>query len=299
MPATPATKALRELLIEHQLPVQMAPVVEEHYRPLAAWISTQPRAGRTPLLVGLGGAQGTGKTTLARILELVLQLDHHWRVATLSLDDFYLTRRERTELARKQHSLLATRGVPGTHDLHLLDACLAGLRTLRRGQVLQLPRFDKSSDDRVATNRWRNVIGPLDAVLLEGWCIGSRPQPESHLAQPVNELEQERDPGGEWRYFVNEQLRGPYATLYAQLDCLIYLHAPNLEAVQRWRLEQEQKLRTRNGSGTGKGMNSAELAEFLLYFERITRADSDILPQQADVVVELDEQHHPSRLTFR
>ncbi len=74
---------------------------------------------------GLAGLQGSGKSTLAAQLCAALT---QRGIATLamSLDDFYFGRGERKRLARDVHPLLATRGVPGTHDLDLLA------RTVRR-----------------------------------------------------------------------------------------------------------------------------------------------------------------------
>ena len=60
--------------------------------------------------------------------------------AAVSLDDFYLTRARRHALARTVHPLLATRGVPGTHDLPLL---LDVLLRVRSGRPVRLPVFDK------------------------------------------------------------------------------------------------------------------------------------------------------------
>ena len=73
-------------------------------------------------LIGIAGAQGSGKTTLARAAAERLGAAH------LSLDDVYLTRAERQALAREVHPLFAVRGPPGTHDLALLEGALAALR---------------------------------------------------------------------------------------------------------------------------------------------------------------------------
>lgn len=94
-----------------------------------------------------------------------------------SLDDFYLRRSERTKLAGRVHPLLLTRGVPGTHDLGLLLRTLASLLGSRDGATTALPVFDKRHDDRAAESEWRQVHGHVDVAILEGWCIGARPQP--------------------------------------------------------------------------------------------------------------------------
>ena len=66
----------------------------------------------------IAGLQGCGKSTLATQVA-ALARERDLRVATLSIDDVYLGRRERQRLARNVHPLLVTRGPPGTHDLAL------------------------------------------------------------------------------------------------------------------------------------------------------------------------------------
>jgi D-glycerate 3-kinase len=84
-----------------------------------AELVTRHRTQREGLFVlGLCGAQGSGKSTLAAALARMLARDGT-RTAILSLDDIYLTRAERLQLAREVHPLFATRGAPGTHDVAL------------------------------------------------------------------------------------------------------------------------------------------------------------------------------------
>ncbi|MFI4970120.1 MAG: hypothetical protein ACHP7D_07925, partial [Lysobacterales bacterium] len=84
------------------------------------------RSPAGPFLAGLSGLQGSGKSTFAR--QLVAAANARGvRSEALSLDDFYLGRRARMRLAREVHPLLATRGVPGTHDPDLLARTLVEL----------------------------------------------------------------------------------------------------------------------------------------------------------------------------
>jgi len=218
----------------HRLPDKFHRLIDEHYNSLAAWLIQRCRAD-TPLFLGINGAQGTGKSTLADFLQLVLEEDEGWHVAVLSIDDFYLTKAERRKLSEAVHPLLMTRGVPGTHDLRLLSTCIEQLRALGAERTLSLPRFDKAQDDRAAVETWPVVTGPINLIILEGWCVGSIPQASDALSQPANQLERDRDPTGEWRRFVNKQLEEGYSDLFAQLDALFFLRAPNFEAVFRWR----------------------------------------------------------------
>jgi len=151
--------------------------------------------------------------------------------------------------------LLRTRGVPGTHDV---AAGLAAIEALARGPAL-LPRFDKARDE---PGEPELVPGPADMLILEGWCLGARPQAEAELADPVNELERTRDPDGRWRHWVNSQLAGPYQALWARIDQLVFLQAPGFDIVADWRTEQE-----RNAGGP---MTGAEVRRFVQYYERLT-----------------------------
>ena len=87
--------------------------------------AARTRCGR-PVVIGLCGAQGSGKSTTAGRLAATLTA-RGCATAVLSIDDFYLTRAEREVLAASIHPLLATRGVPGTHDTKLLMRSLLSL----------------------------------------------------------------------------------------------------------------------------------------------------------------------------
>lgn len=256
------------------------------YAPLASWIAAQPRPG-SALIVGINGAQGSGKSTLAALLRHLLETALGRRAVALSIDDFYLTRSGREELSRRVHPLLATRGVPGTHDVALARRTLDGLRALRAGESLALPRFVKALDDRAPERDWPSCSGPVDVVLLEGWCVGTPPQDESELAHPVNALEAAEDADGRWRRYVNEQLATSYAALFAMLGRLVFLQAPSFDVVFRWRLEQEAE----NASAVAdpaRAMTPAALKRFIAHYERLTRHALRVLPSRADVVLELD-----------
>lgn len=229
------------------------------------------------IVVGLSGAQGSGKTTMAE--RLAAKLDAQGlRTAVLALDDFYRTRAEREALARRLHPLLATRGVPGTHDLDLLNAALDALLA---GRSASVPLFDKAADDRTEAPR---VEPPADAILLEGWCVGARPQPAAALDDPVNALEREGDPNGRWRRWVNARLEDEYAALRRRLDLRLFLRAPSFEVIARWRGEQESHLGPR-------AMTAPQLSAFIAHYERITRWMIDDCP--ADLVIALDAARTP------
>lgn len=213
------------------------------------------------MLIGLSGAQGSGKSTTAA------RLANRLGAVVLSIDDFYLTRAERQALARTVHPLLATRGVPGTHDLGLAERAIRGL--LNSDAAVPLPRFDKTRDDRAPESSWPVHSGGAEVVVLEGWCLGARPQPEAALVRPVNALEREEDPDGTWRGFVNAKLEGPYRKLFESFDLGFLLRAPSFDQVFAWRAEQERELE--RTSGSLQPMDDQALRRFIAHYERLTR----------------------------
>jgi D-glycerate 3-kinase len=223
---------------------------------------------------------------LCRVLELLLA-ERGVRAVTLSLDDFYLGRAARQQLAETVHPLLVTRGVPGTHDVGLLENTLDRLLS---GGFCEVPRFDKSRDDRVVKTKWMEM-GGADIVLLEGWCVGCIAESEAALVEPVNRLEAEEDADGSWRRYVNQRLNGEYAGLFARLDYLLMLEAPSLDAVLEWRTQQEQKLALKM---PGRAvMSDAAIRRFVQHYQRITLNSLAALPARADYVLRLGEDHRP------
>ena len=274
---------------DQQLPCGFADLVERLHRPLASDFARAAEMHPGLFVLGLCGAQGSGKSTMAGVLAQLLTR-HGLRVAVLSLDDLYCTRAERAQLAAKVHPLLATRGPPGTHDVALGAEVIAALADNR---PVALPRFDKARDDRCPRAQWP-LAGPgIDVLLFEGWCVGARAEPDATLAIPVNALERDADSAMIWRRHVNAALGGAYATLFARIDRLVLMRAPSFAAVLAWRLEQEAKLRRACGTDPGaRVMSEAEVVRFVQFFERTTRQIDREMPARADMLVTLDEQRH-------
>ena len=238
--------------------------------------------GHSFTVIGIAGAQGSGKSTLVRDLAAQLTADG-WRVATLSLDDIYLTRAERLGLAAQVHPLLATRGVPGTHDVAL---GLATIAALARGEAVPLPRFNKGRDDRAPERDWPIAPAGTKVLLLEGWCLGAAPQPELHLTQPVNHLEALEDPDGSWRRHANAALARDYPALWQRIGRLVFLAAPGWEVVANWREQQEAELRR----SAPAAMSPEQVTRFIQHYERLTRWMLAELPAQADLTLRLDRE---------
>ena len=281
----------------HRLPDSFRRVAAAHYVPLARWLLETPWP--VPPIIGICGAQGTGKSTLAEFLAAELNDVAAWSVAVLSMDDFYLTRAERLELSRTVHPLLATRGPPGTHDCEMMGDYLQRLRHLREGEPMALPRFDTSRDDRAPTKTWPRVAGPLNAIVLEGWCLGVPPQDAGELVTPVNDLEARYDHDARWRTYVNSRLGDEYAGIFSRLDRLIFLRTPDMDAVLRWRSEQESKLIAKTSAAQPGIMDAPQLREFVQHFERLSRVAIARLPATADVTLELEASHEVRESLYR
>ncbi len=232
---------------------------------IAALIAARVRpGGRVPFVIGIAGAQGSGKSTGARELGVLLD------APVLSLDDLYLDGAARARLAASIHPLLRTRGVPGTHDV------APGLELIERigREQVTLPRFDKTRDEPGAGE----AAGPAKVLILEGWCLGARPQTRAELIEPVNALEREHDPDGIWRRWVNARL-AEYQPLFARIDFLTFLAAPGFDVVADWRIEQE-----RNAQGP---MTAAGIRTFVQHYQRITEHMLRDTPARADLTVRL------------
>lgn len=296
----PLMTMVQALIDQEALPSSYVTTVEQTILPLARHILELRRTTQRAVVVGLHGAQGTGKSTLTLFLRQLLDRHFDCRTASFSLDDIYLTRAEREHLADTVHPLLITRGVPGTHDVALGQRLLDQLIAAGPGECVPVPAFDKATDDRCPESRWPVFEGPADVILVEGWCLGAVPQTDHRdLANPVNALELAEDPDVVWREYVNECLSESYRSFFGQMDTLIMLKAPSMECVLEWRTLQEHKLARRIESAPKEGggertlriMSDDEVARFIMHYERITRRCLAEMPSRADVVVDVAENH--------
>lgn len=248
--------------------------------------------GPRPFILGLAGAQGSGKTTLAgRLVERLIATGR--TAASVSLDDFYFGRARRILIAAEIHPLYATRGPPGTHDTR--DA-MAFLSAVKSGAAAIAPAFDKGADERLREEEGRRLPADLDVLVFEGWCLGAAPQPPEMLICPMNMLEESFDGDGAWRRAVNKALAGVYQDLFDGIDRLVYLRPPKFEIVHRWRTEQEHALVAAPHFRPRPGLMTAEeISFFIQYFERITRWMMEVTPSHADLTLRLDQRRRVIR----
>ncbi len=242
-------------------------------------------------IVGLSGAQGTGKTTISSILKIVLKNKYNLNVISFSIDDYYKTLKDRKIMSKNINKLFITRGVPGTHDVKLLLSHLKKLNK-RNFREFSIPKFDKSIDDRLIKSKWKKIKKKPDIVIFEGWCVGAKAQNLRKLKKPINSLEKIEDNNMKWREKTNNELKMNYKKIFKFLDTLIFLKIPSFKYVFKWRLLQEKKL----GKKTkGKRiMNKKELKRFIMFYERITKNMITDLSKISDIKVNLDNQHRIS-----
>jgi D-glycerate 3-kinase len=254
-----------------------------------------PGLATFPRVYGIAGLQGSGKSTLAAQMASAGSV-RGLTVVVLSIDDFYLTRRERQALGRLVHPLLATRGPPATHDLSLACATLDRLREFSSGDCLTLPRFDKIGDRRLPPSRWPQVRQKPDLIVFEGWFLKVPPEKNEALVEPVNVLERVEDSDGRWRRYCNTALAA-YEPLWQRIDRLCWLRGPDFEVVPAWRWQQEQSLRAKSPGRSA--MSRAEIERFVLLFERVSRQAQRRLGDIADTIVDLDEKHRAQLRRYR
>lgn len=272
---------------------------EQAWLPVATWLAAKVKQSEQVPVVGVHGGQGSGKSTLSKALAALYKQALGWNCVIVSIDDLYLSHADRQSLAASQHPLLATRGVPGTHDWQLGMALFDQLKQLKEGESLKIPAFDKVSDDRLPEDQWHQITGPVDLVLFEGWCVGTQAASEDSLQKPINELEEKEDVDGSWRTWVNHQLKEPYKDWFAQINWLIMLKVPGMDAVLNWRGQQEVENKKATKGSSDRSLDEAGLKRFIQHYERLTENALTQLPEVADLVLELNSAHKVDKISYR
>ena len=266
--------------------------------PVSQWISKKVYKKKT-IIIGLSGGQGSGKTTISSILSIILKKYFKLNVFVISIDDFYKTRKDRKILSKNKHPLLMTRGVPGTHDINLILNFFRKIK-LKKFNTLELPRFNKSIDDRYGKNLWYRIKSKPDVIIFEGWCVGAKAQSNSQLKKPINSLEKVYDQRAKWRTHVNNQLKTKYKILFKQLDGLLYLKAKNFNLLREWRLKQERKLliQTKNKKNL-KIMSSGDVLTFMQTYQRITQQMFRDALKSSSIIMNLNSNHQIEKIKLK
>lgn len=263
--------------------------LERLWLPLASDLVSRKQVLNRTLIPGILGGQGTGKSTLCLILKFIL---NHWgfAVATLSIDDLYLTYDARQAL-QIQDPRLIWRGPPGTHDvklgLEVIEQCLGNDPTIK----IALPRFDKSLHDGNGDRIAPEVIPKPDILLFEGWFVGVKPISESFFNSPPAPIVTAEDQ--QFALDCNQRLQA-YLSLWDKLDSLVVLYPEDYRLSQQWRQVAEHQM-----IATGRtGMSDDEIKRFVEYFWQALHPELFIKPviNSADLVVEIKSDRSLGRI---
>ncbi len=257
--------------------------------PLALDLAASHQALGRPFIQGILGGQGTGKTTLAAILTLLLS-HLGYRTLSFSLDDLYKTYPDRLRL-RAEDPRLVWRGPPGTHDVDLGCMVLDQLRHADPSASIQVPRFDKSAFNGAGDRTIPEVVKGVAIVLFEGWFVGARPIAPAAFATAPPPIVTEAD--RDFACDMNAKLQN-YLPLWSKLDRLMVLHPTDYRLSQQWRQQAEHQM-----IAAGKnGMSDREIEQFVEYFWKALHPELFIQPlirdpRYVDLVIEVNPDHSP------
>jgi len=291
---------LNKIKVRLNIKKNLNSVFNRIYSKLAKYIFVKKNSISHPLIVGISGGQGSGKTTFVEFLKKILEIKYNLKCYSISIDDIYKTKRNRFHLSKSKHKLFFTRGVPGTHDTKYLINYFKNLGDLKAGKkIFTIPKFNKAIDDRLSKKHWYRFSNKCDIILFEGWCVGATDENNrSILANPINNLEKVEDRQCVWRKLVNNHLKKDYKILYSFIDFMIYLKAPSFKKVLEWRTLQEKKL-SKFKKEKNLIMNNSQLKRFVMFYERITQHMFKHMPKSADIVIPINFQHQPMHVILK
>ena len=198
-----------------------------------------------PIILGISGLPGTGKSTFGYWLKKVS--DHlNLSVNVVSLDDFYKTSKE-LSVTLKGNPWDVPRGIPGSHSIDLL---LDSMTRFSLNGELSCPQFDKSLrgglGDRSA---WINTSSKV--LIIEGWFIGCKPEKEFlenslgssyYLNMPLTNSEID------YRVKIQDELKA-YLPVWDHIHELWHIRPEEFNFVASWKKEQELNMISTKGSG--------------------------------------------------
>lgn len=254
---------------------------------------------KKPLIIGISGPQGSGKSYLVNLLQTELQKQHEkLNIVKFLIDDYYLTFLEQqkvtVEAEKSGNRLLNGRGLPGTHDLELINQTFEKILSAEETEV-KIPSYDKfcydGSGDR---GEWITVKLPIHVILFEGWFLGYESFDDDLIrlnylrAGPFSQIQN-------YRLYEIEQLNENlklYQNIWKHLSKFIIFSTSDIQSVHKWRLEQEHQLIKEKG----QGMSDDQVKEFVdrympcyyLYYEHI--CDEGIVKHEnGNLRIEIDD----------
>ena len=238
----------------------------------------------------IAGSQGSGKSTLSLLIKTYFKKFYKKDVVILSIDDFYLSSFQREKLAIKlKTNLFHTRGVPCTHNLKLLIDTVDKLK--RNKFPVYIPIFDKVTDNKKKHNR---KINKADLIILERWCVGSKPIEPLYLKKNINDLEKINDPDMIWRAAYNQALVA-YQKLFHKFNYYIFINLQNWKYVINWKYKQELNLRSLSSDNHLK----KKLYQFIQYYEKLSKWMSITCPDICNILITLDKNQKMKKIIYK
>ena len=257
---------------------------------------------KKPLIVGINGPQGSGKTYLTNQLNKYLNESYpHFNIVQFSMDDLYLTKSDQDKLNDStDNPLLKGRGLPGTHDLNILyDIFNKAISNYNKSiwEDIQIPKYDKSKYNGLGDRSgYININSPIDIILFEGWFNGYINYSNDllklkYLTSEVSGILQL------YKMFHLEEINdnlSQYQKLWSYFDTFIMLKTNDVNNVYTWRLQQEHDSIIKNGSG----MTDEEVTQFvirympvyLLYYENLCNHGLKTCQNNLIISIDIDRQ---------
>ena len=86
-----SAKFLSHFIEKHSLSQEVKKTIKTWYAPIAEQIALHQNRTKQPLVIGINGCQGSGKSTLTDFLNQYLRMYFGLNVVSISLDDYYLS----------------------------------------------------------------------------------------------------------------------------------------------------------------------------------------------------------------
>jgi len=279
-------------------------IFQDWYLPVIEFYINDKKTRKIPTyVIGIQGAQGSGKTFLASFMKTLFN-SLGYATESVSIDDFYKSNSARIKLARTYKNnpfYQIPRGMPGTHRYGKL---LEIIKKAKAGEPFSIPRFDKSrySGRGEVLKTSTHITNRLKFFIVEGWCVNiPYVRDRKFLAtikrsNYVNAIFNELDPRKQHYKIVMGYIK-KYQHIWKSIDNKTLLVGKNIQFIRDWRAEQEEELR----HITGEGMSDEEIGDFVKPFIPFSYFSSTVARRtngEHSCILTLGKNHIPTKVEF-